>query len=175
MTQTNTHYSNYNWAKARITDFERYLAEQCQPYFKEVAAEDSSKFMAPMWWSVGYVILRGMADKQSVSADDTETLIDRAMLLLELLTHSQHPIFHEILQGFVLPMAETLNIDKDNDAINEHILNSIAFVVYKLKEGETLSVPDLTGTGGITIKREGVVNAHVASTAEDRHIQGAVP
>ena len=175
MTQTNTHDSNYVWAQEHIADFERYLAEQCQPYFKEVVAEDSSKFMAPMWWSVGYVILRGMADKQSVSADDTDTLIDRAMLLLELLTHSQHPIFQEILQGFVLPMAETLNIEKNNDAINEHILMSIAFVVHKLKEGETLSVPDLTGPDGITIKREEIVNAHVTSTTVDRQIQGTAP
>ncbi len=175
MAPTNTHDSNYNWAKVHITDFERYLAEQCQPYFKEVTAEDSSKFMAPMWWSVGYVILRGMADEQSVSADDTDTLIDRAMLLLELLTHSQHPIFQEILHGFVLPMAEDLNIDKDNDAINEHILNSIAFVVHKLKEGETLSVPDLTGPDGITIKREGAAHTHPTSKSQNRSMQRAAP
>ena len=91
-----------------------------------------------MWWSVGYVILRGMADKQSVSADDTDTLIDRAVLLLELLTYSQHPIFHEIRQKFVLPMATELNIDEDNDAINQHILKSIAFVVFSLRDGENL-------------------------------------
>ena len=33
---------NYDWAKKHITDFERYLTEQCHPYFEEVAAEDSS-------------------------------------------------------------------------------------------------------------------------------------
>lgn len=175
MTKTNTHESNHKWAKKYITDFERYLSEQCQPHFKKVAAEDSSKFMAPMWWSIGYVILRGMADKQSVSVDDTDTLIDRAMLLLELLTHSQHPIFHEILQEFVLPMAEAKNIDKDNDAINEHILKSIAFVVHKLKEGEYLFVPDLTSLDGIMIKREETVNIHAASTTEDSQIQGVAP
>lgn len=170
MTQNKKHKANYKWAKKHITDFERYLAEQCQPYFEEVAAEESSQFMAPMWWSVGYVILRGMADKKSVSADDTDTLIDRAMLLLELLTHSEHPIFHEILQIFVLPMVEALNIEKNNDAINEHILKSIAFIAHKLKEGETLSIPDLTGPDGIIIKREDAANA--ASTTEDRQTQG---
>lgn len=175
MTQNKTHKINYKWAKKHISDFERYLAEQCQPYFEEVASEESSQFMAPMWWSVGYVILRSMADKQSVSADDTDILIDKAMLLLELLTYSQHPIFQEILHKFVLPVAETLNIDKDNDAINEHILRNIAFIVYKLKEGETLSVPDLTGPGGIILKRAGVANIHVASTVEDKQIQGATP
>lgn len=175
MAQNKTHKTNLKWAKNHIADFERYLAEQCQPYFKEVTAEDSSKFMAPMWWSVGYVILRGMADKQSVSADDTDTLIDRAMLLLELLTHSQHPIFHEILHRFVMPMAEALNIDKDNDAINEHILKSIAFVVHKLKEGETLSVPELTGPDGITIQREGTTHTHPTSTSQNRSMQRAAP
>ena len=164
---------NYDWAEKHITDFERYLAEQCQPYFEEVAAEDSSKFMAPMWWSVGYVILRGMADKQSVSADDTDTLIDRAVLLLELLTYSQHPIFDEIRQKFVLPMASKLNIDEDNDAINQHILKSIAFVVFSLRDGETLTVPDLTSPDGITLKREGAVNARASSTAQDKQIQEA--
>ena len=175
MTYSKMHKANLKWAEKHITDFERYLAEQCQPSFKEVAAEDSSKFMAPMWWSVGYVILRGMADKKSVSADDTDTLIDRAMLLLELLTHSEHPIFNEILQKFVLPMAKALNIDKDNDAINEHIFKSIAFIAHKLKEGETLSIPDLTGPDRIIIKREETANADAASTTEDRQIQGAAP
>ena len=169
MTQKKKHKANYKWAKKHITDFERYLSEQCQPYFEAMASEDSSKFMAPMWWSVGYVILRGMADKKSVSADDTDTLIDRAMLLLELLTHSEHPIFHEVLQTFVLPMAKALNIDKDNDAINDHIFKSIAFIAYKLKAGETLSVPDLTGPDGRIIKREDATDA--ASTTEDRQIQ----
>ncbi len=173
MTQNKKHKANLKWAEKHIADFERYLAEQCQPYFKEVTAKDSSKFTAPMWWSVGYVILRGMADKKSVSADDTDTLIDRAMLLLELLTHSQHPIFNEILQEFVLPMAKALNIDKDNDAINEHIFKSIAFIAHKLKEGETLSIPDLTGPDGIIIKREETANADAASTTEDGQTQGA--
>ena len=173
MAKTGKPDPNYDWAEKHITDFERYLAEQCQPYFEEVAAEDSSKFMAPMWWSVGYVILRGMADKQSVSANDTDTLIDRSMLLLELLTHNQSPIFYEILQGFVLPMARTLGIERDNEAINEQILKRIAFIVYSLRDGETLSVPDLTGPDGITLKREGAANARAASTAEDRQIQDA--
>ncbi len=175
MTQNKTHKANYKWAKKHITDFERYLTEQCQPYFEKVASEESSQFMAPMWWSVGYVILRGMADKKPVSADDTETLTDRAMLLLELLTYSQHPIFHEILHTFVLPMAKALNIDKDNDAINEHILQGIAFTAYKLKEGETLSVPELNGPDGITIQRAGVINTHASATSEDIQIQGVTP
>ena len=166
---------NYDWAEKHITDFERYLAEQCQPYFEEVAAEDSSKFMAPMWWSVGYVILRGMADKQSIPADDTDTLIDRAMLLLQLLTHSQHLVFHEIRQKFVLPMAKALKIDKDNDAINQHILKSIAFIVFSLEDGETLTVPALSGPDGITLTREGTANARVTSTARERQIQNAAP
>lgn len=166
---------NYDWAQKHIADFERYLMEQCQPYFKEVAAEDSSKFMAPMWWSVGYVILRGMADNQSISADDTDTLIDRSMLLLELLTHSQHPVFHEIRQKFVLPMARALKIDQDNDAINQHILKSVAFVVFSLRDGETLAVPDLTGPDGIALKREGVANARATSTTRDGQIQNAAP
>lgn len=175
MGKKGTQDPNYDWAQRYITDFERYLAEQCQPYFEEVAAEDSSKFMAPMWWSVGYVILRGLTDKESVSADDTDTLIDRSMLLLELLTHSQHPVFHEILQRFVLPMARALNIEKDNEAINEQILKHIAFIVHSLRDGEILSVPDLTGPDGITLKRERVGNTHVHSTAKDRQIQDAVP
>lgn len=158
MAQNKTHKANLKWAENHIADFERYLAEQCQPHFKEFAAEDASKCIAPMWWSVGYVILRGMADKKSVSPDDTDTLIDRAMLLLELLTHSQHPIFNEVLQIFVLPMVEALNIDKNNDAINEHIFKSIAFIAHKLKEGETLSVPALTGPDGIMLKREGATD-----------------
>jgi hypothetical protein len=166
---------NYDWAQKYIADFERYLAEQCQPYFEEVAAEDSSKFMAPMWWSVGYVILRGIAENQSISADDTDTLIDRAMLLLDLLTHSQHPIFHEIRERFVLPMAKTLKIDKDNDAINQHILKSIAFIVSSLQDGETLTVPALTGSDGITLKRERTAKARTTSTSEDRHIQDTAP
>lgn len=172
MIRKKAHKSNYKWAKKHIADFERYLAEQCQPCFEKVAAQESSKFMAPMWWSVGYVIQRGMADKKSVSADDLETLTDRAMLLLELLTHSQHPIFQEILQTFVLPMAKALGIDKDNDAINEHILKSIVFTAYKLKEGVTLSVPELNGPDGITLKRVGVVNAHAPATSDDLQTQG---
>lgn len=175
MAKTGTQDPNYDWAQKHIADFERYLTEQCQPYFEEVAAEDSSKFMAPMWWSVGYVILRGMADNQSISADDTDTLIDRSMLLLDLLTHSRHLVFHEIRQKFVLPMAQALNVDKDNDAINQHILKSIAFVVFSLQDGETLTVPDLTGTDGITLKREGTGKARAPSTAEDRQIQDAAP
>ena len=171
MTQTNKHDSNFDWAQKHIAGFERYLMEQCQPYFEEVAAEDSSKFMAPMWWSVGYVILRGMADKQSISADDTDTLIDRAMLLLGLLTDSQHPVFHEIRKRFILPMAQALNIDKDNDAINQHILRSVAFIVFSLQDGETLTVPDLTGLDGITLKRENVSNAHTASATQDKQTQ----
>ena len=154
MAKTGKQDPNYDWAQKHIADFERYLTEQCQPYFEEVAAEDSSKFMAPMWWSVGYVILRGMADNQSISADDPDTLIDRSMLLLELLTYSQHPVFHEIRKRFVLPMAQALNIDKDNDGINQHILKSVAFIVFSLQDGETLTVPNLTGPDGITLKRE---------------------
>lgn len=168
MAKTGKQDPNYDWAQKHIVDFERYLAEQCQPYFEEVAAEDSSKFMAPMWWSVGYVILRGMADKQSVSADDTDTLIDRAMLLLDLLTHSQHPVFHEIRENFVLPMAKALKIDKDNDAVNQHILKSVAFIVFRLQDGETLTIPALTGSDGIMLKREGIVKARAACTSEDR-------
>lgn len=175
MTQTNKHDSNYGWARKHVADFERYLTEQCQPYFEEVAAEDSSKFMAPMWWSVGYVILRGIADKQSISADDTDTLIDRSMLLLELLTHGQHPVFHEIRQKFILPMAKALRIDEDNDAINQHILKSIAFVVFRLQDDETLTVPDLTGPDGITLKRERTANAHATSVDRNRQIHETVP
>lgn len=172
MAQKRKHKANLKWAENQIDDFLRYLAEQCQPYFEEIASDDASKFMAPMWWSVGYVILRGMADKKSVSPDDTDTLIDRSMLLLELLTHSQHPIFNEILDRFVIPMAKELNIDKDNDAINEHLIKSIAYIVHKLKEGETLSVPALTGADGIILKRAETVNADAASTTEDRQPQG---
>ena len=175
MAKTGKPDPNYDWAEKHITDFERYLAKQCQPYFEEVAAEDSSKFMAPMWWSVGYVILRGLTDKQSVSANDTDTLIDRSMLLLELLTHNQSPIFYEILQGFVLPMARTLGIERDNEAINEQIIKRIAFIVYSLRDGEILSVPDLTGPDGITLKREGAINARAPSTTEDKQIQAAAP
>ena len=175
MAKPGTQDSNFDWAQKHIADFERYLMEQCQPYFEEVAAEDSSKFMAPMWWSVGYVILRGMTDNQSISADDTDTLIDRSMLLLELLTYSQHPVFHEIRKRFVLPMAQALNIDQDNDAINQHILKSVAFIVFSLQDGEILTVPDLTGTDGVTLKRERVGNTHAHSTAKDRQIQDAVP
>ena len=175
MAKPGTQDSNFDWAQKHIADFERYLMEQCQPYFEEVAAEDSSKFMAPMWWSVGYVILRGMTDNQSISADDTDTLIDRSMLLLELLTYSQHPVFHEIRKRFVLPMAQALNIDQDNDAINQHILKSVAFIVFSLQDGEILTVPDLTGTDGVTLKRERVGNTRAHSTAKDRQIQDAVP
>ncbi len=175
MAKTSIQDPNYDWAQKHIADFERYLAEQCQPYFEEVAAEDSSKFMAPMWWSVGYVILRGMADNQSISADDTDTLIDKSMLLLELLTHSQHPVFHEIRKRFVLPMAQALNIDKDNDAINQHILKSIAFIAFSLQDGETLTVPDLTGPDGIILKREGAANASAASTAQNKQMPRAAP
>lgn len=139
MTRNEAHKANYKWAKKHIADFERYFAEQCLSYFKKVAAEEAAQFMAPMWWSVGYVIQRGMADKKSVPPDDTDTLIDRAMLLLELLTHSQHPIFNEILDRFVLPMAKELNIDKDNNAINEHIFKSIAFIVHNSKRGNFIS------------------------------------
>lgn len=164
---------NYDWAEKYIADFERYLVEQCQPYFEEVTTEDSSKFMAPMWWSVGYVILRSLADKQSISADDTDTLIDRAVLLLDLLTHTQHPIFHEIREIFMLPMAKALKIDKDNNAINQHILKSVAFIVFSLQDGETLTVPGLTGPDGITLKREGTTKRRATSTSEDRQIQDA--
>ena len=175
MAKTKKQDPNHDWAKKHIADFERYLAEQCQPYFEEVAAEDASKFMAPMWWSVGYVIQRCLADNQSVFSDDTETLVDRAMLLLELLTYSQHPVFHEIQQRFVLPMAKALNIDKDNDAINQHILKSIAFIVFSLQDGKTLTVPDLTGPDGITLKREEAANASTASTAQNKQMQRAAP
>ena len=175
MVKTKKQDPNRDWAHKHITDFERYLAEQCQPYFEEVAAENSSQFMAPMWWSVGYVILRGIADKQSIPADDPNTLIDRAMLLLELLTYSQHPVFHEIRKRFVLPMAEALNIDNDNDAINQHILRSIAFIVFSLQNGKTLTVPNLTGPDGVTLKGEGTAKTTTASTAQNNQMQGAVP
>jgi len=171
MAKAGTQNSNYDWAREHIADFVRYLTEQCQPYFEEVAAEDSSKFMAPMWWSVGYVILRSMADNQSISADDTDTLIDRSMLLLGLLTYSQRPVFHEIRKRFVLPMAQALNIDQDNDAINQHILRSVAFIVSSLQDGDTLTVPDLTGPDGITLKRERASNAHTASATQDKQTQ----
>lgn len=143
---------NYDWAEKHMADFERYLEEQCQPYFKDVAAEDSSKFMAPMWWSVGYVIQRGLADNQSIPPDDTETLIDRAMLLLMLLTQRRSAIFPKIRYQFILPMAKALNIDKDNEAINEHILKSIAAVVLHLQDGKTLTVPDLTAPCETTLE-----------------------
>ena len=39
MAKTGKPDPNYDWAEKHITDFERYLAEQCQPYFEEVAAE----------------------------------------------------------------------------------------------------------------------------------------
>ena len=129
--------------------------------------------MAPMWWSVGYVILRGLADRQSVSADDTDTLIDRAMLLLELLTYSESVAFHEIRQKFILPMAKALNIETDNDAINRHILKSIAFIVFSLRDGETLTIPALTGPDGITLKREGAGKLHAPSVTENKQIQNA--
>ena len=169
MARIGTQDPNYDWAQKHIADFERYLTEQCQPYFEEVAAKDTSKFMAPMWWSVGYVILRGPADKQSVSPDDTDTLIDRAMLLLDLLPERQHPVFHEIRDRFVLPMAKSLKIHKDNGAVNQHIFKRIVFVVYRLRDGETLTVPAITGSGEILIERQGA-----APTAEDNQIQGAV-
>lgn len=152
MTQTNKNDPNYDWAQKHMADFERYLEKQCQPYFEEVVAEDSSKFMAPMWWSVGYVIQRGLADNQSIAPDDTETLIDRAMLLLMLLTQRRSTIFPKIRSQFILPMAKALNIDKDNEAINEHILKSIAFVVLHLQDGKTLTVPDLTEPGETTLE-----------------------
>ena len=175
MTQKRKHKANLKWAKKHMTDFERYLAEQCQPYFEEFASDDTSKYVAPMCWTVGYVILQDMADKKSVSPDNTDTLIHRAMLLLELLTQSQHPIFNEILDKFVLPMAKELNIDKDNDAINEHIFKSIAYIVHKLKEGETLLVPDLTGPDGIMIKIEDTANTDAATTEENRQAQETTP
>ena len=74
MAKTGKPDPNYDWAEKHITDFERYLAKQCQPYFEEVAAEDSSKFMAPMWWSVGYVILRGHGRQAIQSPRTTLTL-----------------------------------------------------------------------------------------------------
>ena len=166
---------NYDWAEKHITDFERYLVEQCQPYFEEAAAEDSSKFMAPMWWSVGYVILRGIADKKSIRADDTDTLIDRAMLLLQLLTHSQHLVFHKIRQKFVLPMAKALKIDENNDAINQYILKNIAFIVFRLQDGETLTVPALSGPDEIILKREETANARATSTTRDGQMQNVAP
>ena len=152
MPQTNENDPNYDWAQKHMADFERYLEEQCQPYFKDVTAEDSSKFMAPMWWSVGYVIQRGLADDQSIPPDDTETLIDRSMLLLMLLTQRRSTIFPKIRYQFILPMAKALNIDKDNEAINEHILKSIAAVVLHLQDGKTLTVPDLTEPCGTTLE-----------------------
>ena len=165
---------NYDWAEKHIADFERYLTEQCQPYFEEVSAEDSSKFMAPMWWSVGYVIQRCLADDQSVSPDDTETLTDRAMLLLMLLTQRRSAIFPKIRYQFVLPMAKALNIDKDNETINEHILKSIAFTVLSLQDGETLTVPDLTQPSEIILKRQGTTTRPMTSKTETRQIQGNV-
>lgn len=152
MVKLDTQDANYRWATEHLADFERYLVEQCQPYFDVVSADDSSKFMAPMWWSVGYVIQRGLEEKPPICPDDTETLIDRAMLLLELLTHSSHPIFPEIRQRFVLPMAQALGLEKNNEAVNEQILKSIAFVVFGLRDGETLTVPELTGPRVTTLK-----------------------
>lgn len=152
MAQADMQDANYRWATEHLADFERYLTEQCQPYFDVVSAEDSSKFMAPMWWGVGYVIQRGLEEKPPICPDDTETLIDRAMLLLEFLTHSSHSIFPEIRQRFVLPMAKALGIDKSNEAVNEQILKSVAFVVFSLRDGETLTVPELTGPRVTTLK-----------------------
>lgn len=152
MAQADVQDANYRWATEHLADFERYLTEQCQPYFDVVSAEDSSKFMAPMWWGVGYVIQRGLEEKPPICPDDTETLIDRAMLLLALLTHNSHSIFPEIQQRFVLPMAKALGIDKNNEAVNEQILKSVAFVVFSLRDGETLTVPELTGPRVTTLK-----------------------
>lgn len=152
MAQADTRGDNYRWATEHLADFERYLAEQCRPHFDVVSADDSSKFMAPMWWCVGYVIQRGLEEKPPICPDDTETLIDRAMLLLELLTHSSHPIFPEIRQRFVLPMAKALEIDKSNETVNEQILKSVAFVVFSLRDGKTLTVPELTGPRVTTLK-----------------------
>ncbi len=147
MTQNNAQDLNYNWAQEHMRDFERYLTEQCKPYFQAVSTEDSSKFMAPMWWSVGYVIQRCIADSQPIDPKDTETLIDRAMLLLMLLTHSKNPIFSQIRYQFVLPMAKALKVSTENEAINEKIFEGIAFTVLSLQNGKTLTVPDLTGHG----------------------------
>ena len=152
MAQADTRGDNYRWATEHLADFERYLAEQCLPHFDVVSADDSSKFMAPMWWCVGYVIQCGLEEKPPICPDDTENLIDRAMLLLELLTHSSHPIFPEIRQRFVLPMAKALEIDKNNEAVNEQILKSVAFIVFSLRDGETLTVPELTGPRVTTLK-----------------------
>ncbi len=154
MAQADMQDANYEWATEHIADFERYLTEQCEPHFDVVSAEDSVKFMAPMWWSVGYVIQRGLEEKPPIHPDDTKTLIDRAALLLQLLTRSTHPIFPEIRQRFVLPMAKALGINKDNKAVNEQILKSIAFVVLRLQDGETLTVPELTGSRIATLSRE---------------------
>lgn len=152
MAQAGTPGNNYRWATEHLTDFERYLAEQCRPHFDVVSADDSSKFMAPMWWCVGYVIQCGLEEKPPICPDDTETLIDRAMLLLELLTRSSHPIFPEIRQRFVLPMAKALEIDKSNETVNGQILKSVAFVVFSLRDGKTLTVPELTGPRVTTLK-----------------------
>lgn len=152
MSQNNAQDPNYDWAQEHMDDFERYLTEQCKPYFQSVSTEDSSKFMAPMWWSVGYVIQRCIADNQPIDPADTDTLIDKAMLLLMLLTHSDNPIFSQIRHQFVLPMAKVLEVSTDNKAINEKIFEGIAFTVLSLQNGKTLTVPDLTGSGQTTLE-----------------------
>lgn len=151
MRQTKTEDPNNEWAEVHIVDFERYLTEQCQPYFEDVLTQEFSKYMAPMWWSVGYVIQRSIADNVPVNPDDIETLIDRSMLLLMLLTYSENPIFPEILYKFVDPMAQELKIVSDNDAINDEIYKRIGFIVLRLQDGETLTVPDLTESNEITL------------------------
>ena len=152
MTQTNAQDPNYDWAQEHMVDFERYLTEQCKPNFQSVSAEDSSKFMAPMWWSVGYVIQRCLIDNKPVNPADADTLIDRAMLLLMLLTHSKNPIFFQLQDQFVLPMAKALKVSTDNKAINEKIYEGIVFTVHSLQNGKTLTVPDLTRSGHTTLE-----------------------
>ena len=152
MTQNNAQDPNYDWAQEHMDDFERYLTEQCKPYFESVSTEDSSKFMAPVWWSVGYVIQRCITDNQPIDPADTDTLIDRAMLLLMLLTHSDNSIFYQIRHQFVLPMAKTLEVSTDNEAINKKIFEGIVFTVLSLQNENTLTVPDLTRSGQTTLE-----------------------
>ena len=85
MAKTSKQDPNYDWAKKHIADFERYLEEQCQPYFEEVSVEDSSKFMAPMWWSVGYVILRGKMNLIELIKEKTLWLIGAVLITIPLL------------------------------------------------------------------------------------------
>lgn len=152
MPENNTEDPDYQWAEVHAADFERYLREQCRPDFEGSLADEYIRLVAPMLWTVSYVIQRTTKDNGPVNTDDSEMLIERSIALFGHITRRKNPIFIEILNKFLVPMAEAMNIVRDSRAITDDICRKIGHIVQLLQDGETCFIKHLTESGYITLE-----------------------